>query len=225
MKMKNNIFWLLALTLISTQNAVVAKSSNTILANDKAWKWVPPSHRSKTYIFTKMTSKEPFEYLAVDYMKLPLGRWQYEVPYTGLPRGYCINLTGQKDPKLKINFSCSGRFFADDHYFKDILKQEPHELTKDERESVYIADFFTNAHTENLNGKRVIVMSGHFDQDNEDLYRIMFNHNPEASNTVVSGEIEFSAPPAQYKRHLDEVKKAFKTIRWNNVHEYKPEVD
>jgi hypothetical protein len=51
----------------------------------------------------------------------------------------------------------------------------------------------------------------------------MFNHNPEASNTAVSGEIEFSAPPAQYKQHLAEVKKAFKTIRWNNVHVYKPE--
>jgi hypothetical protein len=222
MNMNNNIFWLLALTIISTQN-VFAQSTNELLADDKAWKWAPPRHGLKTYIFTKMTSKKPFEYLAVDYMKLPLGRWQYEVPYTGLPRGYCINLTGQKDPKLKLCFSCSGRCFADDHYFKNILKQEPHELTKDERESIHIADFFTTAHTENLNGKRVIVMSGHFDQDNEDLYRIMFNHNPEASNTAVSGDIEFSAPPAEYKRHLAAVKKAFKTIRWNNVHIYKPE--
>ncbi len=220
--MNNNIFWLLTFTIISTQN-VFAQSANELLADDKAWKWAPPRHGLKTYIFTKMTSNEPFEYLAIDYMKLPLGKWQYEVPYTGFPSGYSIVLTGQKDPKLNLRFSCSGTYFADDHYFKDVLRQEPHELTKSERESICIADFFTNAHTENLNGKRVIVISGHFDQDNKDLYRILFNHNPEASNTVVSGVIEFSAPPAQYKQHLAEVKKAFKTIRWNNVHVYKPE--
>jgi hypothetical protein len=95
----HNIFWLLALTIISTQN-VFAQSANELLADDKAWKWAPPRHGLKSYIFTKMTSKEPFEYLAVDYIKLPLGKWQYEVPYTGLPSGYSIVLTGQR-PQIK----------------------------------------------------------------------------------------------------------------------------
>ncbi|CAN5150013.1 hypothetical protein BH11CYA1_BH11CYA1_51240 [soil metagenome] len=53
-------------------------------------------------------------------------------------------------------------------------------------------------------------MTSHFDHDNKDVYRIEFNHNKEASNKVVSGGIEFSAPPAEYKQNLDEIKKALK---------------
>ena len=128
----------------------------------------------------------------------------------------------KKNPKLNLRIYCSGSYFTDDRYFKNILKQEPHELSKEERESICISDSFTNSHTENLNGKRVIVMTGHFDHDNEDVYRMEFNHNREASNTVISGGIEFSAPPAEYKQNLEEMKKAFKTIRWNNHYVCKP---
>ncbi|MFA6209141.1 MAG: hypothetical protein WCT03_10155 [Candidatus Obscuribacterales bacterium] len=187
---------------------------------------IPPpasSNWSKIYNFTELRAKKPFEYLAVAHMKLPDGGWQYDVPYTGFPTGYSIDLTGKKNPKLNLRIYSSGTYFTDDRYFKNILKQEPHELSKEERESICISDSFTNSHTENLNGKRVIVMTGHFDHDNEDVYRMEFNHNREASNTVVSGGIEFSAPPAEYKQNLEEMKKAFKTIRWNNVHVYKPD--
>jgi hypothetical protein len=54
------------------------------------------------------------------------------------------------------------------------------------------------------------------------VYKILFNHNPDDSDVWVDAEIVYSAPPAEYEKHIGEVKKALQTIRWAKKITYEP---
>lgn len=165
---------------------------------------------------------DTFEAMPMVSMKLPPGRWIYQRLAYGSPSGYNIPLTLKSNSKVELRFSSGGMYVADETSFKSLVDSAPHVLTRDECTAVGIQDFFTEAHTETIDSKRVIVMTGKYTSDNLDVYKILFNHNPDDSEVWVDAEIVYSAPPAEYKKHISEVKKALQTIRWAKRITYVP---
>ncbi len=175
-----------------------------------------------TKIVDVKTLPGTFKSLPFTAMKLPIGIWQYEQLEYASPYGYHLHFTAKDNPKIELHFSSPGVYFTDESHFKSIIESEPHELSKVELESIGASTSFTKALTENISGKRVIVMFGQYADKNTDLYRIEFNQNPDKSKVLVSATITFAAPPAEYKRYLAEVQKALKTIKWQKQVTLKP---
>jgi hypothetical protein len=176
-----------------------------------------PSPAQKPVYVTEIPPLERFQCISVSEMKLPHGRWQYEKVACGLPGAYNVNLRLKNEPNTEINF-CSDAVPAGKRSpFMAILAKEPYELSKEEIKTLYPEKVFSKIHSEEINGKRVVICEGQFDLKGEkvDVYRLEFNHNPSSFKIVVPTTITFSAPPALYKRHIKEVKEALQTIKWN----------
>ncbi len=156
------------------------------------------------------------------FMKLPPGTWMYQRLEYSSPNGYNIPLTLKTNSKVELRFSSSGMRYADETVFKSLIRSAPHIVSAEERSAMGIQTFFTTAQTETINGKRVIALTGRYESDNLNVYKILFNHNPDDSDVWVDAEIVYSAPPAEYKKHVGEVKKALQTIRWAKKITYEP---
>ncbi|MBP9091749.1 hypothetical protein KBI23_12055 [bacterium] len=156
------------------------------------------------------------------FMKLPPGTWMYQRLEYSSPNGYNIPLTLKTNSKVELRFSSSGMRYADETVFKSVIRSAPHIVSAEERSAIGIQTFFTTAQTETINGKRVIALTGRYESDNLNVYKILFNHNPDDSDVWVDAEIVYSAPPAEYKKHIGEVKKALQTIRWAKKITYEP---
>lgn len=176
-----------------------------------------PSPVPKPVFVTEIPPLERFQSISVSEMKLPHGRWQYEKVPCGLPGAYNVKLRSKNDPKTEINF-CSDAVPAGKRSpFMAILAKEPYELSQEEIKKLYPEKAFSKIHSEEINGKKVVIFEDHFDLKDEkvDVYQLEFNHNPSSFKIVVPTTITFSAPPAQYKRHIKEFKAALQTIKWN----------
>lgn len=177
-----------------------------------------PKEEKPIYV-SEIQPRDWFEALPVVSMKFPHGRWLLEK----LPTApYAYNVSLKKKPSITINFGCGGDLEGENSQFRKILSREPSPLTNDEIAYFYPSGSFTAAHSEDLNGKRVIVFEGHFKEKNLDMYQLEFNHNPDMSGVCVQAVITFSAPPSQYKQHIKAFKAALKTIRWIHKVEIDP---
>lgn len=156
------------------------------------------------------------------FMKLPPGKWMYQKLEYSAPYGYNIPLKLEANSKVELRFSSQGMHFSDETGFKSLIQGAPHLVSPKERSDIGIQDFFTTAQTETINGKRVIALTGRYESDNLNVYKILFNHNPDDSDVWVEAEIVYSAPPDEYKKHIGEVKKALQTIRWAKKITYVP---
>lgn len=106
--------------------------------------------------------------------------------------------------------------------FHNLLEQAPHTLTESQFAALseILRDksqqYFSkrDARTEDLNGKRVLVVEGSFykgkpDQvDNKSIYI-----DADGTGSVVQ-EIWYDSPKNKYDLHLHDANKAFKSIRW-----------
>ncbi|CAN5360442.1 hypothetical protein BH11CYA1_BH11CYA1_47180 [soil metagenome] len=175
-----------------------------------------PTEPKPIYV-TEIPPLERFQSISVSEMKLPHGRWQYEKVPCGLPGAYNVNLRLKNEPKTEINFCSDAVPAGKRSSFMAILAKEPYELSKEEIKTLYPERVFSKIHSEEINGKRVVIFEDHFDLKEEkvDVYQLEFNHNPSNFKIVVPTTITFSAPPALYKRHIKEVKEALQTIKWN----------
>lgn len=185
---------------------------------------LPPSTRNrpkeeKPIYVSEIQPRDWFEALPIVSMTLPHGPWQLEK----LPTApYAYNVSLKKKPSITINFGCGGDLEGENSKFRKILSREPSPLTNDEIAYFYPSGSFVAGHSEDLNGKRVIVFEGHFKEKNLDMYQLEFNHNPDAYGVCVQAVITFSAPPSQYKHHIKAFKAALKTIRWIHKVEIDP---
>ncbi|MBP9091942.1 hypothetical protein KBI23_13030 [bacterium] len=186
---------------------------------------LPPSSRNtpkeeKPIYVSEIQSRDLFQSLPIISMTIPRGRWLLEKLPSGLPNAYNIWL--KKDSSITINFGSGGVLEGANSQFKKIISREPSQLTSAEIAYFYPSGSFVAGHTEELNGKRVIVFEGHFKEKNLDIYQLEFNHNPDMSGVCVQAVITFSAPPSQYKQHIKAFKAALKTILWIHKVEIDP---
>ncbi|MBP9091941.1 hypothetical protein KBI23_13025 [bacterium] len=185
------------------------KSSETIAG-------LPPPSRNrpkeeKSIYVSEIQSRDLFQSLPIISMTIPRGRWLVEKIPSGHFHGYDVTL---KKHGLEISFSSDGVPDGENSQFKKIINREPSQLTNDEIAYFYPSGSFVAGHTEELNGKRVIVFEGHSKDQNLDVYRLEFNHNPDESGVCVPAMITFIASPSEFKQHIKSVKAALKTIRW-----------
>lgn len=174
----------------------------------------------KPVFVNKVPTKWYFDALPIKSMKLPRGWWEYQRREYALGGGgeiYNKTFIAKNYPPAELSFSCPGVYPRDDTNLKKLLKEPAHILSLAELRSIEDREFYTNAQTEEIDGKKVIAIWGKREDDNLVVYKILFNQFPTRPESPMEAEIEFTAPPAQYKRHIGEVKESFKTIKWKTA--------
>lgn len=183
---------------------------------DEALRRSHQPHKEPEPVFVnKIPTKWYFDAVPIKSMKLPRGWWEYQRQEYAFGEG-CYNkiFIAKNYPPAELSFSCPGAYPADDTNLKKLLKEPAHILSLAELRSIEDREFYTNAQTEEIDGKKVIAIWGKRGDDNLVVYKILFNQFPTRPESPMEAEIEFTAPPAQYKRHIGEVKESFKTIKW-----------
>jgi microcompartment protein CcmK/EutM len=128
------------------------------------------------------------------------------------------------DPELKLCFYYRGIRTSqfDGETFKQVLQKPPHDLSDAELSTLAATlrnknpQLFakTVARTEDLNGKRVLVVEGSYDQgkptqiDNRSIYV-----DSDGTGTAVQ-EIFCQGPSAKFQKHSQEYRAALSSIRW-----------
>lgn len=168
--------------------------------------------------FLKALNGEACKGLPVKYMKFPEpGWWQYH-DFSGCPpEGYDVKFSPRNDENTTLTFYCDGHEASDDSGLRMVLKQPAHRLTIDEMAAVSNGpkNVIKEAHTESLNGKKVVFESGLTDDDGYQVFRVEFNHNQEGTAPLVPTEIVFKAKPDKYKKYIKAVLASIRTIQWD----------
>jgi hypothetical protein len=121
---------------------------------------------------------------------------------------------------IRLNSFYRGSRISDDaaRAFKECLAKPPHDVTPDElqtlsqvlRDKSY--DFKGSARTEDLNGKRVLIVQGHY-TDKEHTGSQTIYVDSDGTGSAVQ-EISYTASGQDYQMSLDKAQKAFKSIIW-----------
>ncbi|MBX9686244.1 MAG: hypothetical protein K2X27_06050 [Candidatus Obscuribacterales bacterium] len=158
----------------------------------------------------------------VESMTLPDG-WQagpVEKPYGGASFYQEYNPQGNSD--TKITFFYRGKRISEDggKNFHEILQKPAHVLSPQEfnslaevlRDKAKAQDFDTvMAKTEDLNGKRVLIVEGRYKDLQEDNRSVLID--ADGSGTAVQ-EIYYQAPKAQFIRNYKQAILSMKSINW-----------
>lgn len=125
-------------------------------------------------------------------------------------------------PEVKICFYYRGQRIGEEEgaAFKAVLDKPAHVLSKAEIQS--LTEVMRNkhdpkvfhmmgAHTEDLNGKRVLVVEGRFVEKQYDTRSIYVDSD--GTGTAVQ-EIYFQAPKADYMMTVKQAQDAFRSIKW-----------
>ena len=158
---------------------------------------------------------------AVEQMNLPAG-WTQGEEKTGIAgQGSSKQFLapGSKDVEITA-FDRGRRYSSNAAAFQDILGKAPHVLSPKELESISTilgnysdsrAFKMSACKTEDLNGKRVVVIEGTWNAVGHESYSVLAN--PDGKGETVQ-EIYFKAPAGEYKSHLNSAMQAIKSIRW-----------
>ncbi len=165
----------------------------------------------KPIYVSEIQSRDWFQSLPITSMTLPVGRWLLYNPQNSI-NAYNLSLTSRSC--LKIDFCGYGALALEKSQFTKSISHAPGQLPLEEVIALNSSGWFLTGHTEDLNGKRVIVLEGHDKERNLDLYRLEFNHNPDKSGVCIPATLTFTAPPSEYRQHIMGFKTALKTIRW-----------
>ncbi len=127
------------------------------------------------------------------------------------------------DKNVRLSFYYRGRrtTAASGQRFHALLKEPCHLLSRKEidtlaeiiRDKSNQADFrMQSARTEDINGKRVLVIEGRYNEIEQDC-RSMFVDADASTGTVVQ-EISYQAPKASFYRYYGQAKGAMDSIQW-----------
>lgn len=155
-------------------------------------------------------------------MEMPLG-WEQGPDYS--KRQHAANYqefhpNGQND--CQLGFYYRGRRTSESagENFHNILSQEDHELSKNEynsleevvRDKAKAVDFtLKSARTEEINGKRVLVVEGRYNKNQNDSKHMFIDSD--GTGTAVQ-EIFFQAPKDKFAVYGNAATQAMKTVRW-----------
>jgi len=130
-------------------------------------------------------------------------------------------------PDVKLSFFYRGLPCSETtgDAFKGILSKPPHHVTPTELKTLTeilrergdnSAFSILAARTEDLNGKRVLIVEGRYRQTQQDLHEVIID--TDGTGRTVQ-EVFFQAPKDKFPRHLSEAKAALRSIAW------KPQVE
>lgn len=158
---------------------------------------------------------------AVDKLTLPTG-WAAGKEINGiggLGRSQQYLAPGSTDVELTF-FDRGRRYNSNAAAFNEVLTKPAHALSADEQKSLgSILGNYEDARafkmesckTEDLNGKRVLVIQGTWNATAHRSHSVLVS--PDGSGSTVQ-EVFYKAPAADYNKHLPAIQSALKTIRW-----------
>ncbi len=170
----------------------------------------------------KPPTEELNEHGQIKHMEMP-GGWQAGPDYSKrLHSGTYqeFHPPGQED--CQLGFYYRGRRTSESagELFKNTLDQEPHQLSGAEyaslqeivRDKAKSADFtLKGAHTEELNGKMVLVVEGRYNANQNDAKHVFLD--ADGTGTAVQ-ELFFQAPKDKFGKYIGASDRAMKTINW-----------
>ncbi len=126
------------------------------------------------------------------------------------------------DPSCQLGFYYRGRRTSENagHNFHEVLNKPVHSLSRSEFDSLKetIRDKFnstdfhaTNARTVDINGKRVLLLEGRYNEIQQDAKHIFVD--ADGTGTAVQ-EIFFQAPKDKFANYAKTAERAMKSIRW-----------
>lgn len=170
-------------------------------------------------------SSAPVEVLncgQIERMKLPPG-WQANQKQEGkIGNSSYRDYTPPDNKEVKMVFFYRGRPVepGSASAFHGLLEKPAHSLSPAELKSIAevirdrqdARDFqMLSARTEDLNGKRVLIVEGRYIQIQQDTYAVLVD--ADGSGKAVQ-EIFFQAPKENYMRFSREAKESIKSIQW-----------
>ena len=160
----------------------------------------------------------------INFIKLPKD-WTEGTPQKGMVGNSLFREftpTGKGDVVLCHYYRGRGMSDEDSKAFHALLAKPPHNLTAAElsatgdllRDRANPQDFsMTLARTEDLNGKRVLVIEGRFKEIQQDLYELFVDADSANPGRFVQ-EIYFQAPKDDYIQYRKESLAALQSIVW-----------
>ena len=174
---------------------------------------------------TKRVGAEIVNHGQIDRMTFPEGWVAGEpVPNPGIGSRSFRDVHRADQPEVSVCFFYRGLPVSDGaaNYFHAVLQAAPHKLTEAELESVQeILRFKTpfkseqflmsSARTEDINGKRVLIVEGSYAASSDRIYEIYVD--ADGTGRVVQ-EIYYQAPENSYDRHAKDVMNIVQSIKW-----------
>lgn len=169
------------------------------------------------------------EFGPIKLISLPEG-WT-ELPAAQLPAGRVLREFAPTDQSgVKMAFFYRGEPISAEvgALFHKILTLAPHTLSTQELNCLKEIlrertdeDIFNvrKASTEDLNGKRVLLLIGTYKQTNNELYELFFDGDSTARSVY---EIYVIGPTQAYRTHLKAAKPAIESIQWAEPAETSP---
>ncbi len=158
----------------------------------------------------------------IDKMEMP-GGWQAGPDYNSAQHAATYQEYHPNGaPDCQIGFYYRGKRTSDfgGKNFHELLDKAPHELSPEELRSVKETlrdkadpnDFtLSSARTEDLNGKRVLIVEGRYNAIQQDSKHIFVDSD--GSGTAVQ-ELFFQAPKEKFPQYKKAADEAIKSIRW-----------
>lgn len=183
----------------------------------------------------KVKHKRPIVINSKKYFALPIRSmaqpaddiWHGEPRHSFSPWGYNSWFLQASVPETMHLSLCSGGYTkSETNPFEVLLSEPPHTLSAAEIGKYKEADDFdfipsvgepinVKAHTQLVNDKTVLVKE-FVRKDGNQVYRVLFNGNPDKAHFYYPCALTFEAPPEQYKQNLELIKDAVQTIQWHN---------
>lgn len=166
--------------------------------------------------------------LPVRSMTVPAGDiWQGESKHSGGTWGYGSWFLQASVPETMHLSLCASGYTKNETHPLEVLLAEPlHTLSSAEIEKYKEADDFdfipsdgepinVKAHTQLVNDKTVLVKE-FVRKDGTQVYRVLFNGNPDKAHYYYPCALTFESPPELYTQNLELIKDAMQTIQWHN---------
>lgn len=158
----------------------------------------------------------------ISRMRLPQGWLPNQKQEGVVGNSSYIDYCSPASKEIKLSFFYRGRpvSAASAETFHELLNKPAHTLTPAEIKSIgeimrdrkNPADFqMLSARTEVLNGKKVLVVEGRYNEIQQDTYAVFVDADGKGKAVQ---EIYFQAPKADYMKHSKEAKDSIKTIEW-----------
>ncbi|HEY9868983.1 MAG TPA: hypothetical protein V6D08_07440 [Candidatus Obscuribacterales bacterium] len=158
----------------------------------------------------------------IQRMSIPAGWQEGPSSINGAGTSHFREFHPREDPQVKLCFYYRGLRTSREaaKNFRDVLDKPPHVLSSAELASLKETlrdrgnprDFkVLTAQTEDINGKRVLVVEGTYTGIQQDARAILVDSDGTGSAVQ---EIYFQAPKGDYLRYLKTAKDSMKSIRW-----------
>ncbi|HEY9681116.1 MAG TPA: hypothetical protein V6C86_06005 [Oculatellaceae cyanobacterium] len=161
---------------------------------------------------------------SIKSISLPDGWREFEVPQQGFELSTLREFRPADSINDDVSLSLYNRGLAlDDETAQDffsLLTAPPHVLTSDELDQVHLVlndandperFSFAEAKTEFLNGRPAMIVEGRWLRSQTDMLRIYIDIKGDGRFVQ---EVSFSAPIADYKRWISDVRACLQTLSW-----------